>query len=215
MTAPPAWRASTQRLRGFAQLWADVRGDQLLAVMVDWDRPVAPALAELLASAARGAAGEGAAGFPRRLIGALYERLVTAEAARAIDGVSVAAVATGARGTAVAWVGDVRAQVESAGEVWSSRDHTLGNLTAREGVVLGDDSRELAKRTVAKMVGRVGALEIEEQTIASSPIRRVALCTGEMHGYGELDIPSWTLEARPATFPVDDLFEAALFEPAR
>ena len=214
MTAPPAWRASTQRLRGFAQLWADVLGGELLAVMVDWDWQVAPALAELLAAAARGAAAEGASGFPRRLIGALYERLVTAEAARAINGVSVAAVATGARGTAVAWAGDVRVQVESAGEVWSSTDHTLANLAAREGVLLDDDTRELAKRTVARMVGRVGALKIEEQTIASSPIRRVALCTADVHGYGELDIPSWTLEARPGTFPVDDLFEAALFEPA-
>jgi hypothetical protein len=215
MTAPPAWRASTQRLRGFAQLWADVRGDQLLAVMVDWDRPVAPALAELLASTARGAAGQGAARFPQRLIGALYDRLVSAEAAREIGGVSVAAVATNAQDTAVAWVGDVRAQVESAGEVWSSTDHTVGNLAAREGVLLDDLERELAKRTVAKVVGRLGALKIEEQTIASSPIRRLALCTADVHGYRELDIPSWTLEARPGTFPVDDLFEAALFEPAR
>ena len=57
-------------------------------------------------------------------------------------------------------------------------------------------------------------LKIEEQTIAWSPIRRVALCNADVHGYGELDIPSWTLEACPGSFPIDDLLEAALFEPA-
>jgi len=217
MMAPPAWRASTWRLRGFGQLWADVRGDQLLAVMVDWDWQVAPALVELLAAVARGAAAEGASGFPRRLIGALYERLVTAEAAREISGVSVAAVATGAHGTTVAWVGDVRVQVEGAGEVWSSTDHTIGNLAAREGVSLDDEppeARELAKRIVTKTVGRLDPLKIEEQTIAWSPIRRVALCVAEVHLYKELDIPSWTLVARPGSFPIDDLLEAVLFEPA-
>ena len=43
---------------------------------------------------------------------------------------------------------------------------------------------------------------------------RVALCVAEVHLYGELNIPGWTLVARPGSFPIDDLLEAALFEPA-